>query len=154
MSEKRERLGPGHINFGGEIKGHYTQTEAVTLQIAVNHKGEPQGTLADALNYFFKEHPNSLLVDFIPLSDTNGLLFYTYVVSAEELEEFQREQEEFRQFRAERRAKREEAEAAARAEEEKAAVEAKAKQEAEAAEILRLAELGRKHEKNCKKEKR
>lgn len=154
MSEKRERLGPGHINFGGEIKGHYTQTEAVWLDATPPGSDNDRLTVADALNDFFAAHPNSLLVEFVPHSSTEGLLFYTYVVSAEELEEFQREQEEFRQFRAERRAKREEAEAAARAEEEKAAVEAKAKQEAEAAEILRLAELGRKHEKNCKKDKR
>lgn len=152
--EKREKLGPGHINFGGEIKGHYTQTEAVWLDATPPGSDNDRLTVADALNEFFAQHPNSLLVEFLPYSSTEGLLFYTYVVSAEELEEFQRDQEDFRQFREERRQKRLEAEAKANEEEARVAREKQEKAEADAAELLRLAELGRKHEKNCKKEKR
>jgi len=148
--EKRERLGPGNINFGGEIKGHYTQTQAVWLE--ANLRGG-EHTVADALNKFFAEHPNSLVVEFVPHSSQEGLLFYTYVVSAEELEEFQKDQEDFRQFREERKQKRLEAEAKAHEEEQRLEAEKQEKEVANQKELLRLADLGRKHERNCKKEK-
>lgn len=106
----------------------------------------------DEANAWFTENVGLLVVD-VQLSQGFILVMYTKILDPEEKQESDDVMHEVREMLDKRRAEREarEEEAKARAEESSK----KAAEEAEAAEkeLKRLAELGRRHEKNCRKEK-
>ena len=103
-------------------------------------------------NEWFAANPGLLVVDVRMDMDT-VLVIFTKIIDREEQEEWNEVQLEARQLIDARKEKR----AAMLEEAEGRQNEAKAKAEAEAKEaekeLKRLAELGKRHEKNCKKEK-
>lgn len=141
-------VGPGKINFGGEIRGHYPGAKCVQFSGYMLH---------EEINKFFAENPNLLVVavHFVNADDPNqpgshvpvAFVFYTKILSDAEIQEFSEVQQEARRLIDERKAKRAEIEA----EHTKKLSEAFDKEKAKKAEALkeleRLAEIGRKCEK-------
>lgn len=136
---------PGKINYR-DSTGHWPGCKAALVSV------EPgEQSVADAINHFAEARPNTLVVDIRLVGTYDALILYTNVLSAEEIADFneaqQIAQETIDKRKAEREALKTQAEAVVRAQ----AAEAQTKADAERKELERLADLGRKHEKNCGK---
>lgn len=135
---------PGKINVASErgIHGHFGGCAAIEFGGVI------------AMNEWFAAHPGLLLVDWRPSYGSHVVALYTRTLTDEEIAEYNEINEEVARTISERReteAKlKEENEAKVKEAEEKL----KKRADDEYKELKRLAELGRRHEKNCGKEKR
>lgn len=113
---------------------------------------------ASNVEEYFKHHPGMLVVDWKycgtdSVGEPHFAFLYTKRVSDDDMTDFNEVHSVARELMDMRKAKREEAKEKAAEENEKSREEAKTKAEEELKELQRLAALGRKHEKNCKKGK-
>ncbi len=141
---------PGHIKLDtGTSERHSPGNRAVLLRTDI-----PEAMGVDVLlNDFSRSNPNALISSIIPLSPTSLLVLYTAVMSSEKIREMGELHKLAEGLYEERQKKKNEAEEAAAKAQLLRETEAKEKADADAKELARLAELGRRHEKNCKGKK-
>ncbi len=146
MSTENNEFWPGHIKLDtGTSERHSPGNKAVVLDAGT------YGSIAEKLNDFSASNPNALISSIIPLSAESVLVLYTAVMSSEKIREMGELHKLAEGLYEERQKKKNEAEeAAAKAQFAKDAQE-HARVKAEGTELARLAELGRRHEKNCAK---
>ncbi len=152
-AQKWEGWYPGKMNVAFPERGHAT---GCAFKLFTGYYDDTKNNVYvspdELANAWFMQNPGLLVVD-VKFETGCILIAYTKVLSKDEIDEFQEVQHEARLLIDERKAKRAEmmeegkknAEAAAKA----AAEQAKADEK----ELKRLAELGKRHEKNCKKER-
>lgn len=107
---------------------------------------------AEVANEWFRANPGLLIVD-VRYTASALLVAYSKILDPEEKAESDEVMHEARALIDKRKEERAEREAKAAEDQEKRDAEAAKQQEAEAKELKRLAELGRRHEKNCGKGK-
>lgn len=147
---------PGKINYV-DNRGHHPGATCVCITSPSSENvlfpGSPEG-LAKAIDKYFQDNPGRLVLDIKPNADlTAALVLYTRVVDKDELDDFNEVQQiantlinDLREFRAKQKEEQEK-------EKNKEAVEAKQKADDAMKELVKYAELGRTHERNCKKKK-
>lgn len=109
---------------------------------------------SDEMNAFFEANPGLLSTEIQPIvgMKTEGFhLLYTKYTSEEEMIEFNRVESKVRELLDKEDAVAEQQRALMEVTNAKAAKETATKEAAEAKELKRLADLGRRHEKNCGK---
>lgn len=140
--EKVKNVWPGTLKVANE-RGYFSGCTSVELD-------------PEQLDIYFQDKPNHLIVHVGSPSAVNGQVhvIWTKTVTDEELAEFTEVQQEARAIIEERKRKRAEAEAQAQLDATKQERETAEAAKKELEELRRLADLGRKHEKNCKKGKK
>lgn len=144
---------PGKIGFANAV-GHFSGCMLKIFHPEQMLDGDTHETVeaSEVANRWFAANPGMLVVEVLPMSNTSLLVVFTKILSPEEYDEnneIMHEVSMLREKRSEERAARQAAaEEPARLAREKAAEEATAAEK----ELKRLAELGKRHERNCKKE--